>query len=118
MEIQNTIQHLKEKLKNKQQQKIDTILPILIQTSPKEIGIYGSFARGDYKATSDVDMYVLYDRNLDKVVKGELYELAQECGIDLLISKVDGFYDTESVFCANIFKDRKIIWGGDSHEAK
>ena len=86
------------------------MLTILQCTSPIEIGIYGSYARGDYKASSDIDMYVLYNELPPKIQKGDLYEEAAEMGIDLLICDYRNFYETDSVFCKNVLRDQKILW--------
>lgn len=101
---------IREQLKVRQEAKIDRLLPILISSGAVEIGVYGSFARGDYKATSDVDLYVLYESLPNKVQKGELYETAYEVDVDLLICEQKQFYESTSVFTRNVMKDRKILW--------
>lgn len=110
MQVVHEMDYIKEKLREKQEKKIEELLPELIATNPIEIGIYGSYARETYKATSDVDMYVLYEKVPERIQKGELYELAYEMGIDLLIASEENFYKTDSVFCKNIMRDRKILW--------
>lgn len=110
MQVVYEMNHIKEKLREKQEKKIKELLPELIATNPVEIGIYGSYARDTCKATSDIDMYVLYLEVPKRIQKGELYELAYEKGIDLLIASEENFYETDSVFCKNIIRDRKILW--------
>ncbi|WP_180270777.1 nucleotidyltransferase family protein [Sporanaerobium hydrogeniformans] len=101
---------IKEKLYDLKWQKIQAFLPILLETLPLEIGLYGSLARGDFKASSDIDLYVLYEEMPKGTQKGEIYEEAYDRGIDLLISSYKAFYETDSVFCKNVLRDRKIIW--------
>ena len=110
MSLKQEMEAVKEQLKVRQEAKIDRVLPILISSGAVEIGVYGSFARGDYKATSDVDLYVLYESIPNKVLKGELYEAAYELDIDLLICEQKQFYESTSVFTKNVMKDRKILW--------
>ncbi len=106
---------VKNLIKQRQEKKINQALPIIIKTNPLEIGLYGSTSRGQVKATSDVDIYALYQEDIPQVVKGELYEETNDIGIDLLISKYESFYQADSVFCKNILKDRKVLWRrGDS----
>ena len=111
----NTSQELlkiKELLRQRQEEKLQKFLPRLIETNPVEIGIYGSYARQESKATSDIDVYVLYRSMPHKVQKGELYEEAEEMGIDLLICEYEAFYNTQSIFCENVLRDRVVIWKG------
>ncbi|MGL5677340.1 MAG: nucleotidyltransferase family protein [Cellulosilyticaceae bacterium] len=112
------IQKIRDVLKKRQQKKIEQILSILKSTSPLEIGVYGSVARGDYKATSDIDIYVLYKEVPVGREKGELYEAAEELGIDLLISEYNSFYSVESAFCKSVMKDKKILWEEEENECK
>lgn len=104
------IRAIKEQLRERQEKKIEEMLRILKVTKPLEVGIYGSYARNEYKATSDIDMYVLYTTLPSKIQKGELYENAEELGIDLLITEYDNFYTTDSIFCRNVRRDKKVIW--------
>ena len=110
MSLKQEMQAVRHQLKVRQEAKIETLLPKLISSGALEIGVCGSFARGDYKATSDVDLYVLYESLPDKVEKGELYEAAYEVDIDLLICEQKQFYESTSVFTKNVMKDRKVLW--------
>ena len=101
---------IKKNIYNIKWQQIEAFLPLLLQSEPLEVGLYGSLARGDFKASSDIDLYALYDRVPQGSEKGELYEEAYDRGIDLLISSYKAFYEAESVFCNNVIKERKIIW--------
>jgi predicted nucleotidyltransferase len=103
---------IKELLRQRQEEKLQRFLPKLIETNPVEIGVYGSYARHESKATSDIDVYVLYTVMPHPVQKGELYEEAEEMGIDLLICEQEAFYTTQSVFCENVLKDKIVIWRG------
>ncbi|MDF2614090.1 MAG: polymerase beta, Nucleotidyltransferase [Clostridia bacterium] len=105
---------IKELLRRRQEEKLQKLLPRLIETNPIEIGFYGSYARYESKATSDIDVYVLYTSMPNHVQKGELYEEAEEMGIDLLLCEYEAFYNTQSIFYENVLRDRIIIWKGEA----
>lgn len=111
----NTAQELlkiKQLLRQRQEEKLQKFLPRLIETNPVEIGVYGSYARHESKATSDIDIYVLYTSMPANVQKGELYGEAEEMGIDLFFCEYEVFYNTQSIFCENVMRDRVVIWRG------
>ncbi|WP_069999265.1 nucleotidyltransferase family protein [Cellulosilyticum sp. I15G10I2] len=112
MDTSQELLKIKELLRQRQEEKLEGFLPKLIETNPIEIGIYGSYARHESKATSDIDVYVLYTSMPHSIEKGELYEEAKEWGIDVLICDYETFYNTESIFCENILRDRIVIWRG------
>ena len=53
--------------------------------SISELGLFGSYARGDYKETSDIDILVDFDKQIDAF---EYIKLAHDLE-DLLNHKVD-----------------------------
>ncbi len=107
---------IKELLRKRQEEKLQKFLPRLIETNPTEIGVYGSYARSQSKATSDIDVYALYTSMPHSVQKGELYEEAEEMGIDLLLCEYEALYNTRSIFCENVLRDRIIIWKGEPED--
>lgn len=110
MNSEDEIIKVKNLIKKRQEQKIDRALPIIIKSNPLEIGLYGSTSRGQLKATSDVDIYALYQDDIPRTIKGELYEEMNDIGIDLLISQYELFNNSDSVFCKNVIRDRIILW--------
>ncbi|MBC7776859.1 MAG: nucleotidyltransferase family protein [Phycisphaerae bacterium] len=55
-----------------------------------EIGVFGSWVRGEEKKTSDIDMLVSFDRRVDLFDLMELEEFLQEifqCKIDLALKR-------------------------------
>jgi predicted nucleotidyltransferase len=59
----------------------------------KEIGLFGSFVRGEESAKSDIDILVEYKENINRTLFdearliGELEEILKEENIDLAIKK-------------------------------
>ena len=49
-----------------------------------ELGIFGSYARGDYKATSDIDFYAVVEERPDRVLSGNLRQDIEDTGTDLV----------------------------------
>lgn len=66
-----------------------------------ELGIFGSYARGDYKATSDIDFYAVVDEHPDRVLSGNLRQDLEDMGADLVYIRED----SDSLLCRNIRKD-------------
>jgi len=55
-----------------------------------EVGVFGSWVRGEEKKTSDIDMLVSFDRRVDLFDLMELEEFLQEvfkCKIDLALKR-------------------------------
>lgn len=66
-----------------------------------ELGIFGSYARGDYKATSDIDFYAVVDEHPDRVLSGNLRQDLEDMGADLVYIRED----SDSLLCRNIRKE-------------
>lgn len=54
-----------------------------------ELGIFGSYARGDYKATSDIDFYAIVTEHPDRVLSGNLRQDLEDMGADLVYIRKD-----------------------------
>ena len=61
-------------------------IPEIMKEDCKTIILYGSYARGDYTADSDVDIAILTDSDREQVKKysSQLDELATQIGIDTM----------------------------------
>lgn len=73
------------------------------------IGIFGSFARGDYTVKSDVDLCIVVDEIPDRYLKGYLYDEAEDLGVDLCFVTTKRFETDDSRFLTNVRKDFKEI---------
>lgn len=58
----------------------------------EEIGIFGSYARGDCKTTSDIDFLVIVPERPDRCISGELREQANELSFSYRLYFSPGFF--------------------------
>ena len=73
------------------------------------IGVFGSYARGDYKTTSDIDMCVIVSEIPDRYTKGLLYEELDLIGVDLCFILSSDFQQSETPFMQNLRRDFKEV---------
>lgn len=73
------------------------------------IGIFGSFARGEYKATSDIDFCVITDNRPPRGVVGGLKEDFDMHGADIVFIDNDYFSNDQSDFARQLRRDFKEI---------
>ena len=84
----------------------------LIQKSTIEyhdIGVFGSYARGEYKATSDIDICVIADKKPDRYTSGELREEAELHNVDVVYVTQEYFQYSMEPFAIQIRKDYKSV---------
>lgn len=74
-----------------------------------EIGVYGSYARGDYKGTSDIDVCVIVEEHPDRHISGEIRSDAEELGADIIYVTSKYFQTDTSLFAANLRRDYRRI---------
>ena len=75
----------------------------------EEIGIFGSYARGDYKITSDIDFCIITEKRPERKVSGSLREDAELVGADIIYVTRDYFKEDASVFAKNLRKDYRML---------
>lgn len=75
----------------------------------KEIGIFGSYARNEYKATSDIDFCIITDEKPNHYVKGELRCDAEDLGADIIFVSPEYFSNNESAFARALRRDYRRI---------
>lgn len=79
-----------------------------------EIGIFGSYARGDYKAISDIDFLVIMetDDSIPRNVVCELYDKAEEWKVDIRFVTKEYFNHDVSAFAKALRRDyRRLCYG-------
>lgn len=87
---------------------IDTVKQYV--TNYSEIGLFGSVARGNYSASSDVDLYIISDTKIDKYKKAELSSDLEELGVDIVfLTNEDVIRNKEHLLVKNILRDRRIL---------
>ncbi len=69
------------------------------------IGVFGSFARGEYKATSDIDFCVITDHRPPRSVVGGLKEDFDMHGADIVFVDNDYFDNDPSDFAMQLRRD-------------
>lgn len=75
-----------------------------------KVGIFGSYARNDYKATSDIDFCIVTDNRPDRVVSGSLREDAELFGADVIFVSTEYFSNDNSNFARQLRADfRRVL---------
>lgn len=75
----------------------------------KEVGIFGSFARNDYKATSDIDFCIITEHRPDRRVSGALREDAEILKADIIFVTPVYFETDDSEFAKQLRRDYRRI---------
>ena len=79
-----------------------------------EIGLFGSVARGKYSASSDVDIYLITNTEIEKHTKAELASDLEEIGVDIVfLAKKDLTVNQDYLLVKNILKDRRVLERSD-----
>ncbi|MEQ2649227.1 nucleotidyltransferase family protein [Anaerobutyricum soehngenii] len=75
----------------------------------EEIGIFGSYARGSYKATSDIDFCVIIKERPSLYVSGNLRDDLEELHADLIWVTPTSFENSDTLFMKNVRRDYKKL---------
>lgn len=73
--------------------------------SYRQIGIFGSFARGAYKGTSDIDICMIVDEHPPRAISGALREDCEQIGVDIVFVTVDYFNNSKERFAQKLRRD-------------
>ena len=97
---------------------IDYIVKKIVKAiDPEKIILFGSYARGDYRKDSDLDLFIIKDgdqdsRMLRREVDGLLW--GREFSLDLFVRKTEevewNFRAKNPFYLYHIFKDGKILY--------
>lgn len=74
-----------------------------------EVGIFGSYARNDYKSTSDIDFCIITDHRPSRMVSGSLREDAEMLGADVIFVSPSYFADDASEFASQLRRDYRRL---------
>lgn len=74
-----------------------------------EVGIFGSYARGDYNSLSDLDICFIAENRPDRYLTGQLRCDAEELGADIIFVSPDYFKKDDSLFACNLRKDYRRL---------
>ena len=99
-------------------QLIDYIIKKIVQEiDPEKIILFGSYARGDYKKDSDLDLFIIKDGNhnsrmMRRKIDGLLW--GREFSLDLFVRKTEevdwNFRAKNPFYIYHIFKDGKVLY--------
>ena len=99
-------------------QLIDYIVKKIVKAiDPKKIILFGSYARGDYKKDSDLDLFIIKDgdhnsRMMRRKIDGLLW--GREFSLDLFVRKTEevdwNFRAKNPFYIYHIFKDGKVLY--------
>lgn len=70
-----------------------------------EVGIFGSYARGEFKTTSDIDFCIIIDEKPTRQISGSLREEAELLGADIIFVTSDYFNNDTSNFAQQLRRD-------------
>lgn len=99
--------NVKKDFKNREQSMLRKIIDMNVNFL--SIGVFGSYARDEYKATSDIDMCIIVSEIPPRDVKGWLYEDADIMNIDLIFVTKEYFETDTSRFACNLRRDFKEV---------
>lgn len=94
-------------VKKKMQERCDAFLQCIKDSgiSYSQVGIFGSYARKEYKAHSDIDFCIVTDREPTKQDRGTLRCDAEEYDCDLIFVSEERFAQEDSLFMRNLRRD-------------
>lgn len=83
----------------------------------EKIGVFGSYARETYKGTSDIDICLIVNKKPSRRISGELRELCEMKGVDIVFVTPDYFEHGSDRFAVKLRRDWREIhekYPGDS----
>lgn len=92
-----------EKFRRREQEGLQLILQSGIEYT--QIGIFGSYARNEYKSTSDIDFCVIIRDYPPRALSGSLREDMDRIGADICFVTEEYFHNDQSAFARNLRRD-------------
>ena len=100
------------------EKKIKQIIEKLIETAkPQKIYLFGSYARGDYKKNSDLDLFIIKDGKHNSIdMTSNVRDLlwGRRFPVDLFVRKSEevewNFRAKNPFYLYHIFKDGKVLY--------
>lgn len=94
---------VEEKFKKRLQLFIELLKEYQIEYD--EVGIFGSYARGNYKTTSDIDIAIITDNRPDMRTSGSFREEAELLGVDVVYMTRESFEYSNRIFSQRVRKE-------------
>lgn len=82
-------------------EKVDTLEYIIL---------FGSYARGEERATSDMDVMVITQTEMNRLLRGELCSHFDENNMDLIFYTLEQFKDSDCLLVQQVKKEGIVIW--------
>ena len=95
--------NVEEDFRSRKQAVLELIVRYQIQFL--DVGIFGSYARDDYKADSDIDFCIITEQRPDRIRSGSLREDAEAIGADIIFVSPDYFKNDTSNFAVQLRRD-------------
>lgn len=108
MKIDETMSFLRKEKREMLQRKLVTLKKELPTLS--YVILFGSYARGEEKATSDLDLLLLTAEPVERLVRGGLCSSFEEENIDLVFYTTEQFRESECLLVQQVNKEGIIIW--------
>ncbi len=74
------------------------------------IVLFGSYARGEERATSDMDVMVVTQTEMNRLLRGELCSQFDENNMDLIFYTLEQFKDSDCLLVQRVKKEGIVIW--------
>ena len=98
---------VKEWFRKQLQKAVDLIQDYEIEY--EEIGVFGSYARNEYKATSDIDLCIITEQKPDRHISGSLREEAELLHVDIVFVTMDYFEHSTEPFAQQLRRDYRRV---------
>ncbi len=74
-----------------------------------EVGVFGSYARGDFTGSSDIDFCIITDNRPSRAVSGRLREEIELLGAEVIFVSKEYFLGDASAFANNLRRDYRRV---------
>ena len=74
------------------------------------IVLFGSYARVEYKATSDLDILLITEIVEDRFIKGDISSFFEENNADAVFFSEDQFRDSDCLLSRKIREEGILLW--------
>lgn len=86
---------------------VEKVLEIV---TPTKIVLFGSYARAEYTACSDLDILVLTKNEVPRIIRSELCSVFDENGADLVFYTEEVFNSSDCLLVQNVRRDGVLLW--------
>lgn len=92
--------------------KLNTFVSVILSEveNCQKIVLFGSYARADYNATSDLDIMVLTKTEVPRELRGELCSFFDENNADLIFYTTDAFENSQVLLVQRIREEGILLW--------